>query len=378
MTFDDIKRALGTAFNSGVPSKLVSTALQAFVPVAKTAQTVQSIVAPGLNPITRDYQVGEKLGGNRTYSSGGDVGTSVNTGPGTIGGSVTSAQLSPEEMAALGGGNTGGGGTDTGAGGSGPNFDQLIELARSAYDEGLRRVRSAFDRTKGIYDEGVSGLKKKIGEFTDTYNTGSSDILNKYEQERGNLQASAKNAETKSNNLLRALGLGGSAIVRSEGRLRQEGAKQAGNLSEQRTFNDRENLKQFNANQDWANSQQSALDRILADANEQRIAAENSAGLVYAGDVGAINERMDNYFNNLAALEAAGGSTNAGTSAKTVNPYAVNIDSLVNSLNPSTPDAGTPGVSTTAQAANVVDDNTLLSLLQRQKRAGIAGSGLYA
>lgn len=266
----------------------------------------------------------------------------------------------------------GGGGTPVG-----PDFNALRELARNIYNEGLRRAGAGFDRARGLYDEGMGLLAKRRGEFKETYDTGNADILNSYEGERGNAQASAKNAATKSANLLRAMGLGGSAVLKSEGGQRQDQARIMGNLNTEKTRNERENLKGYNANQEWAGTQESAIRRALNDAQEARTAAENQSGLIEAGDVNAINDRMGQYFNQILAQQQALELANAGTNSKAVNPYAVDLPSMVNSLTPFTPTiGGTAAVDNSG--ININQTNTLADLLKKQRAAGVAGAGLYA
>jgi hypothetical protein len=266
--------------------------------------------------------------------------------------------------------------TPSTGGGSGYDFNAAMQrqrdLARGVYNEGLRRAGSAYDRARGLFDEGSALLGKKRDQFKETFDQGSGDILNAYEGERGNLQASAQNAASKSANLLRAMGLGGSAAIKSEGRLRQQNTKQAGTLSTERSLNDRANLGQFNDNQDWANTQESTLTRGLNDAAEARRSAENQAGLVEAGDVNTINDRMGGFLNTILQNQLALEAANSGVGAKTVNPYAVNISDLASSLGTQVPTVG--GVASTGdQAANVVDPNALDQIKKRQASSGLYG-----
>lgn len=271
--------------------------------------------------------------------------------------------------------------TPAGGGTPGVDFNALLQqqraLARSYYDEGVRRAGAAFDRARGLFDEGIQTLGKKRGEFKTTYDTGNNDILTSYEGSRGNLQSSAKNAATKSANLIRAMGLGGSAILRSEGQQKQDQARQLGSLNVEKTANERENLKQFNANQDWANLQESSLHRGLRDAQEARTAAENQAGLIEAGDYQTINERMGNYLNTILQNQLALDAANSGVASKTVNPYAVNISDMVDSLSAAVPTIGGQGGASGVQNVNIDPNNLTLEQLRKLGASGVAGAGLY-
>lgn len=284
-----------------------------------------------------------------------------------------------------GGGNNGGGAAPAPAAPSQPStpgvdFNALLEqqraLARSAYDEGLRRASAAFERARRLYDEGIGALSKRREEFKGLFEEGEGKILDRYEQERGNLQASAQNAETRSRNALRALGLGGSAYVKQEGQQRQTNAKAAGELSTQRSENDRANQREYDSRLDWANTQESSLKRILADAEEARRSAENQSGLIYAGDVSGINSQMGNFLNSILNNQLALQTANAATTEKVANPYAVNISDLTGALTAQLPTIG--GGAGQAAGGNVVAPNTLDELLALQRKAGVYGGGLYA
>lgn len=261
-------------------------------------------------------------------------------------------------------------------GGGGIDFNALLEAqrarARSVYDEGMRRAAAAYERARGIYDESMGTLGTRRAQFKDVYDTGNENILNSYEGERGNLQAAAAGNATRSANALRALGLGGSAMFKSEGSQRQNNMKSLGALNTERAANEKENLSGYNENQLWANTQEAAIQRALNDAAELRTAAENQAGLIEAGDVDTINQNMAGYLDKIITNQMALSAANEGVNSKTVNPYAVNISDLASSLN-----AALPTLSNTATAndANVSIDpnNYLLSNLYKKQK-----SALYA
>lgn len=231
----------------------------------------------------------------------------------------------------------------------------------------LESAAAGYNRARGIYDEGMSLLNSQRQKFQDIYNTGENDILGRYEGERGNLQASAQDAKSSLASALRAMGMGGSAYVKSEGQQRQDQAKALGSLTSEREANSRSNQDQFNANQTWANTQQSALSRALEDASAARNAAESSTDANYLNNMGNLFQTISN--------NAATAASNA--SNYEANPYTVNMNSMLNALNggsPITADTGT-GTTGTTQAGNVNLNSTIANLL---KKTGVSGYGLYA
>lgn len=256
-------------------------------------------------------------------------------------------------------------------------FGQMIALARAAADEGRRRAGEQFNRARGIYDEGVGALNKRRQDFQKLFDTGRETILDRYEGERGNLQASDQGARTRMSNALRALGLGGSAFIKSEGRQTQDAAKALGGLQTQRNTNETANQNEFNTRQEWARGQESELNRYLQDAEENRRAAENQTALVERGDVNTINSNINSYLQNMYNTQAALATSGANIGGYQANPYAVNMSSLVSALNGSIPQVGQMGAGG-VQNVNLQEQNPTLSLIDPRKRAGVQGAGLYA
>ena len=266
---------------------------------------------------------------------------------------------------------------DGGGGGGGPSAEDLfaaqVRLAQSAAEEGRRRAGSAFDRARGIYDEGVGLLGQRRGEFKDIYDTGSNEILGRYEGERGNLQAGNQGQETNMRNSLRALGMGGSAFVKGQGRLNQQKIGAAGDLATERSTNDLANLTGYNANQTWATGQETGLNRFLQGAQDARTAAEANVGLAQQGDVNQINQNVSTLMQNMQAHQQALQAAQGNIAGYETNPYAVNISSMLGALNGG---AASIGGNQTAgnQASNVTQNGyTLADLLKQQ-----AGGNMYA
>lgn len=263
----------------------------------------------------------------------------------------------------------------TGGGGVPDTFGQMIALARAAAEEGRRRAGEQYNRARGIYDEGIGLLGKRKQEFQDLFDTGRETILDRYEGERGNLQASDQGARTRMSNALRAMGLGGSAFIKSEGRQTQNAAKALGGLQTQRNTNENANQNEFDTRQEWANTQQTALGRYLQDAEENRRAAENQTSLVERGDVNQINSNINSYLQNMYNTQAALAASGQEIGGFKANPYAVNMESMVGALNGGIPQVGQMGAGG-VQNVNLQEQDPTLALLKR--RGGVAGAGLYA
>lgn len=240
-------------------------------------------------------------------------------------------------------------------------FQDLLSRAR---DEARRVAGAGYDRAVGIANEGRSLLEGKRKDFQNIFDTGRESILNSYEKGRGELQASNEGANTRMSNAMRALGLGGSAFVKSQGRQIQEGAKALGGLNTEKNTNELANTGQFNENQNWANTQENALNRSVEDANNLRTSAETSADTGYLQDMGNL---FNTILQNQMAVKASAGNY-------TANPYAVNISDMTTALNGGLPSLN--GGDGTVQNVSLKEQDPTLALLKR--RSGVAGAGLYA
>lgn len=252
-------------------------------------------------------------------------------------------------------------------GGGDGGLGAQIALARGAYENRMGDLRRVFDEARGIYDQGMGTIGKRRGEFKDIYDTGNNDILTSFEGERGNLQRSAIGNVNTLRNILRATGMGGSAFTRGIGSQDKSNLRNLGSLSNEKTFNERENLKGYNTNQEWAGNQEGELGRYLRSAQGNYDSGVEKAGLVNMGDVAGINNSFDqlrsNIYSQKAALEAAGGNV----AAYKADPFAPNLSDMTNSLNVSMPNFATP-TSGTNEAANVNPQLSYFDLLK--KRAG--------
>jgi len=302
--------------------------------------------------------------------------SSVPNQPGFRGGSVQGITDTPppgKDIINNGNGGGGAGGGNPGNPGNPNPFDtgafernvqSQRDLARSTYEEGKRQAGDAFNRARGIYDEGVGLLGQRKQEFQKLFSEGQDNILNRYESERGNLQAASQGAETRSANSLRALGLGGSAAIKSQGRLAQQNARAAGELATQKDQNESANTGVFNERQTWANTQDSALQRSLQDAYDQRTAAENQAGLVERGDYQGIQQNVDGFLQNLSNQQASLAASRQGIGGYTANPTSINFADLTGGLQAVAPQLG--GGAQSETDVNIQEqDNSIQARLKR-------------
>jgi hypothetical protein len=265
-----------------------------------------------------------------------------------------------------------------GGGGGGIDFNALVEqqraLARSAYEEGMRRAGAAYDRARGLYDEGTQLLGQRRGEFQKLFDTGNVDIATEYQGRGGELGTSAQNRRMSDAAALQAQGFGGSAVERAQNRSSRDETRALRSLQENRDENKKENLGQFNERQTWANTQESGLRRGLEDAAEARRAAENQAGLVEAGDYQGITNNINGFLQSILQNQLALDASNKGVSEYTANPYAVNIDSVAGQLQQQLPQvSGGRGTTTANQGVSLDEQQKRLALLRKQSGGNMYG-----
>ena len=248
-------------------------------------------------------------------------------------------------------------------------FAEEVALARKAAEAGRVQAQQGWDRAKGIHGEGMATLGTRRGEFTDIFNRGSNQILGRYEQERGNLQAGNKGANERMRNSMRALGMGGSAFQKGQGRLRQQAAGQLGNLSEQRSDNDLANLTGYNTNNEWAQGQETGLDRFLQGATDQMTNANNQISLAEQGDVNQINQNVSNFMAQMDAQNAALRAAQGNIGGYSAGAYAPDMSSFAGVLSGGGANVG-GNQQTGNQASSVTQDGYTLADLLRQQAGG--------
>lgn len=284
-------------------------------------------------------------------------------------------------LGAMDTGGMGGGGNPTGnpvlnqepqaPGGVGISAEELRaraqEQARRAWELQVGIANQSFERARGIYDEGMGNLSNKRKEFDEDYQRGSQDILDRTEAERGNLQRGSQDAYTRNANLMRALGLGGSAMVRSEGKQRQNNARAEGDLYLEREQNERANTKIKGDNDSWANTQESSLNRYLQDAQNAKSNAENYAYMDRLGREDQITSDLMNIINQIVAGEQALKSAQTDIQGYQASPFGVDIGNYQNILSGQLPAfLGLGGNATRTPDANIQANLTLADQLTKK------------
>jgi hypothetical protein len=246
-----------------------------------------------------------------------------------------------------------------------PDFNALYERARQAYETGKRNAQYAYDRSRGIYDEGMQGLGKKRELFSQLLGEGKDSILDRFEEGRGNLQASAQGAQKRMGNVMRAAGItGGSPLINATGRQTQENMKQLGSLNTSRDVNERENQRAFDSNTDWANTQESSLNRYLTDADMYRKNAEDMNWQLMAQNEGDINNQMGSYFNSILSNQQALDAARGGIGSYSATPFNMNMSNMLGAINAQIPQFGSEGGGSQNVSLNE-QDPTYANLLKR-------------
>jgi hypothetical protein len=296
------------------------------------------------------------------YQAVGGVPTAQNTnpwggGPQPIYSNGITTQQTPDAGAgAVSGGSGGGAAAPVTGGGGGLDFNALLSRQRGAADQ-------LFNQARGMWQSGMDTLGEKRKQFQQVFDQGQGDILQGFEKGAGELQSSATGARERNANALRALGLGGSAVERTQGREKQQEAKGLATLQDSRSTNENSNRNAFQENQTWANSQEAGLNQFLQNAQGARSTAENT-----------LLDNLGGMFNNIINSQMA---YNAAMGQKTASPYQVDIPSMLNTLNGVLSSAGLTQGSQVDQNVNINPDQAYLDW-KRRTSGGVTGQGLYA
>lgn len=285
-------------YDIGLTEKLVKMGLLANTPANNNPSW--SANAPTWSPNNYNQQStvsqpGPGVFGTPTnQSTGAPTGSGYPTGGGGGGSNGTQQAAAPQ-----------GGGTP------GYDFGALLERQRGQVDQ-------LYNQAKGQYDTGVNALNDKRKQFQNVFDQGKTDILQGFQKGAGEMQASAAGSRERNANAMRALGLGGSAVIRNEGRQTQNEMKARGALQNSRDTNEFQNQSAFNDNKSWADAQQSGLDSYLQQAGYNRQNAQNN-----------VMDNLAGMFNNIINSQM---SYNAAMGQKTANPYPVDIQDMTNSI----------------------------------------------
>jgi hypothetical protein len=280
------------------------------------------------------------------------------TAPNTAGATSSDGLGSFNRPVTSGGGGTGGGNPNpspttnaVNTGGGGLDFNAILDRQRGEADR-------LYGQARGLYDEGIRNLGAKRDQFKTVFDQGKTDILQGFQKGAGEMQTAASGMNERNLNALRALGLGGSAVVRTQGRQDQNNMRALAGLQDSRAQNENANTNAFNENENWAKSQESGLNQFLQNAGNQRQSAQNN-----------IVDNVANMFNNIINNQMA---YNASMGQKVANPYAVNMPETLNTLTSALGNAGMMNTGNTTQNVNL-DQNNLALLDQLKRRSGVFG-----
>ena len=232
----------------------------------------------------------------------------------------------------------------------------LASALALARDQARIVAQQGYDRARGIWDEGQGLLTDKMAQFQNIFDVGQATNQENYQGEKGNLLRTAGGAGTKLRNSLRALGLGGSAFERGQGRIDQQTAISRGNLASNRAANDRVNTQGYQNNQAFINTQGGALDRYLQDASNAASSANTSTDIGYL-------EGISSLFSNIQARQDA---INVATGNYASAPASTDYSGILEGLNLNPNLSGVNSSAQTNQATNLGNEN--LTYLEKLKR----------
>ncbi len=251
----------------------------------------------------------------------------------------------------------------SGGGGEGPSAEEtyakLRASAKARYDARKKEAEGQFEIARGLFDEIIDNLAKKREEFAQMYDEGQQDILGRTQQERGNLQSSAKMTDRKAANTMRALGIGGSGVLNYFGDLEQQRNKSEGELYSQREKNERELSRQDADRTAWALAAEREANRNLEAARQKRDAARDYGWADYIGQDALIDQNMLDYVQSIQDTANAMALARASASNYQVDPYAANISSFLGALNAPTI-ASTPQGAAGIQNVNLQEQDPLI------------------
>lgn len=251
-------------------------------------------------------------------------------------------------------------------------YAKLRASAKARYDARKKEAEGQFEIAKGLFDEIIDNLAKKREEFAQMYDEGQQDILGRTQQERGNLQSSAKMTDRKAANTMRALGIGGSGVLNYFGDLEQQRNKSEGELYSQREKNERELSRQDADRTAWALAAEREANRNLEAARQKRDAARDYGWADYIGQDALIDQNMLDYVQSIQDTANAMALARASASNYQVDPYAANISSFLGALNAPTI-ASTPQGAAGVQNVNLQEQDPLIKRYLAQ-----VGGSMYA
>jgi hypothetical protein len=242
---------------------------------------------------------------------------------------------------------------DTGGGGGGTNTPnaptnvfqadpeamrrQMLQAAQARWQAGMGLANDAWSAAQQRADSARGLLGERRGQFGEQLETGKQDIFDDFNRGRQDLSQTAQGAATRMGNALRAMGMGGSAMVNTQGRQQQEQAQALGSLARDKSLNERQNQELFNERDLWARGEESNIENYLRDAQNQKSAAERFGYADYTDDLAGIDSNMFNLISQIQQRQQDIDAARQGIGAYEANPFGVNMGNYAGLLNSAAP-----------------------------------------
>lgn len=266
-------------------------------------------------------------------------------------------------------------------GDSGPSMEEIIAKQRAqaklAYERGLRNARDAYNRAQAMHAEAMGTLGTRREEFENAFNQGNQDITQEYQKRGGELGTSAQNRKMKDLAVLQVMGLNGSALERAQGMRMRDQVRAQSELMDNRNKNQVTNKNVWDTNKQWALGQEGAINRALEQAESDRRNAEGFAYENYLGNTSDIDKGMRSYMDSIQQHQNAMQAAGLANQNYQANSFTPSLGDFSSYLQPAQAKAPQAVAATGDQASDVSLSPYALSELDRLKKAGVYGSGLY-
>jgi hypothetical protein len=204
-----------------------------------------------------------------------------------------------------GGGGGGGGGSNNNVPGGGDGGPNPLDLLRRQAQDQYNRLRGAYDQGMGYYNSARDALGRKMDEFGRLRDDTAQDIFDTSESGRGQLQEAAEGSSAQLTNRLLSQGVAGSALDYWKNKQEGDKMRSLGDLTKRRESGDRENMRAYQANQNWGLGLEDQIgqgERGLQAAKQQGIAELGTA------NVGMLENLYNEAIRQSGALQAAQGN----------------------------------------------------------------------
>jgi hypothetical protein len=205
------------------------------------------------------------------------------------------------------------------------NSSSYLDNIRQRTEEEEKRRRDEADATRNrsiaqgqnIFDQGNEILNQRRTTFDELFNNTDKNILEGYEQNRGELRESATGANQRQANDLRAMGMNGSAVINTKGAQQQANLAALGKTQRARDAQKEANVANRNEQNMWADTTFNSLMNNLQGVKDQ---AEGNY-------TNYINNAMTNTANSQNNIDSILASLNASKdTASSYVPTAANIN----------------------------------------------------